>query len=279
MRDRAGEAIADAIADAVATSGRDAPFGARPTIAWSADARRILHADAAARPLADALAVDDAGRVRPDFAAGPRLAALAGGLAPLSGQRLEKVRFGGALAPLTTLACRRVTLPGGEPALITAFLSPLPALSPAPRARPEPPPPEGPSPADSMADVETAGDGERPILSDAPPEPDAPADPLARLAGRGVVRFVWRADAQGRFREVAPALAEVVGPQAAAIVGRSVAEVFADMADDPRGLVGRARGARRTRSAAARCCGGSTGAIRASRSTSPACRCSTATGA
>ena len=50
------------------------------------------------------------------------------------------------------------------------------------------------------------------------------------------MRFVWRADAQGRFRRSRPRSPRCRAA-GGAIVGRSVAEVFADMADDPRGLV------------------------------------------
>jgi PAS domain S-box-containing protein len=232
----AGLSTAQAAERAIARAG--APFDARPTLAWSADARRLLAASPAARPLAAALA-DEAGAVRDDLQAGPRLAALAGGTAPRAGQRLEKLRFArGALAPPATLACRRVTLDTGEEALLTAFLGPPPILPP--RAAHPAPLPDRPEPEPEVL-PEPAPEPDRPILSDGSrQEGDAPApapDPLARLAGRGVVRFVWRADADGRVLEVSPPLAEAVGPQAAAIVGRPLADVLADVAYDPRGLV------------------------------------------
>ncbi|WP_349370289.1 ATP-binding protein [Salinarimonas sp.] len=222
---------AQAAERAIARAG--APFDARPTLVWSADARRLLAASPAARPLAANLA-DETGAVREDLQAGPRLSALAGGLAPEAGQRLEKLRFArSALVAPATLACRSVTLDTGEEALLTAFLGPLPAVPPLPRS---------PAPA---ADRPILSDGSPPAPAPEAPEPGAPEpawesaapDPLARLAGRGVVRFVWRADAEARVLEVSPTLAETVGPQAAAIVGRPLADVLADVAHDPRGLV------------------------------------------
>ncbi|WP_372426899.1 PAS domain-containing sensor histidine kinase [Salinarimonas chemoclinalis] len=245
MDEVARAALAAFVAQAEATS----PFVTRPVLAWSADAGRILHASDGARALAAALVVDAQGTVRPDLAARERLAALAGGLAPEGAQRLERLRFRpGRLAAPTTLACRRLPLETGESVLLTAFLDGPPVLAPFVREPDAAPVPESsPSREDDGSGADEANDVAPPDAAAPEPEPEPrsepePApDPLAearaRLSGRGAVRFVWRADADGRVREVSPALADTVGAESAAIVGRGFAEILADVAHDPREIV------------------------------------------
>ena len=57
-----------------------------------------------------------------------------------------------------------------------------------------------------------------------------------RLIDRAV-KFVWQMDAERRFTLLSGELAEVIGPRAAAVVGRSWGEVAADLGLDPEGRV------------------------------------------
>ena len=166
-------------------------------LVWDTGIERLLWASPAAQGLGAALS-DSSGRVGRTLAARDRLRALASGLAPRHGMRLEKLRLDPArLAPAVTCACRIVNLENDELVLITALIGPLPAF---PQRREEPAPalPE-PTPA---------------------PAPET-ADPLEGFRPRGTVRFVWQADAQTRFIHVSAALAEVVGPMAGDIVGQT----------------------------------------------------------
>jgi PAS domain S-box-containing protein len=137
-----------------------------------------------------------------------RIKALAAGLAPTQGFRLERLRFDpGGLAPPSTCVSRLLHTAGGEPILLTAFLGPPPTLPRPPDRRATPPTPESP--------------------------PASIAVPEAPGRERGTVRFVWQADAEGRFTEVSPALADVVGADAADIVGRTWHEIQGRLVDDP----------------------------------------------
>ena len=182
-------------------------------LVWDTGIERLLWASPAAQGLGAALS-DSSGRVGRTLAARDRLRALASGVAPRHGMRLEKLRLDPArLAPAVTCACRIVNLENDELVLITALIGPLPAF---PQRREEPAPalPE-PTPA---------------------PAPET-ADPLEGFRPRGTVRFVWQADAQTRFIHVSAALAEVVGPMAGDIVGQTWDEVSRSVAEDPDGAV------------------------------------------
>ena len=140
-----------------------------------------------------------------------RIKALAAGLAPRQGFRLERLRFDpGGLAPPSTCVSRLLHTGDGETILLTAFLGAPPTL---PR-----PPDEGaagPTPESLPASIAVSGDTGAPGRE------------------RGTVRFVWQADAEGRFTEVSPALADVVGAGSADIVGRTWHEIQGRLVDDP----------------------------------------------
>lgn len=69
-------------------------------------------------------------------------------------------------------------------------------------------------------------------------ERDGPASAVPHLRGRGTVRFLWQADAQGRFASVSASLADTVGEGSAAIVGRTWSELAGDVVADDAGLSG-----------------------------------------
>ncbi|MFN3685622.1 ATP-binding protein [Salinarimonas sp.] len=212
----------------------------RPAIALDPDGRRLLHATHGARAIAEALVVDGAGRLRTDLPALARLADLAGKLPIEGAPRLERLRLAaGPLAVPSTLACRRIALDDGGAALVVVFLTPPPALAPLDRPRPTAIATRAETTGEGPAAVEiaTVPEPEPESAPEPEPEPEPAPDPLARLAGRGVVRFVWSSDAQGRIEAVSPILAETVGPQAGGIVGLTLAEVLATRAHDSRGLV------------------------------------------
>ena len=185
-------------------------------LAWDAAARLVwVSAGAQARPDTGVLPRPTAERIK----------YLAAGAAPRQGLRLERLRFDPSrLAPPITCACRLIEV-AGETVLVTAVVGPAPKRIP----RVEP------------AGASVPGAAEHPLGrgTSAPAPFGGLADPgaMARVRERGTVRFVWQADAEGRFTEVSPALAEVVGPASAAIVGRTWREIEGDLVEDPSGEV------------------------------------------
>src|SRR5829696_9006537 len=72
------------------------------------------------------------------------------------------------------------------------------------------------------------------------PRPRRPARRRRRSdRARGTVRFLWQADAEGRFSGVSEGLAAVVGEAGADLIGRRWDEL-GDLVDDPSGLVSQA---------------------------------------
>ena len=179
-------------------------------LVWSRDAGRILWASGPAAELRASLA-DASGAVHRAFPARARLAALAGGLAPRAGMRVERLRLepGGLGAP-STLACRILPL-GDEDCLVTVFLGRPPKLL------------SRPASADLAAESREGG---------LPPF-------VERLRRQGTRRFIWSIDRDGRFSSVSAPLAEVVGAGSAALVGRSWDEIAADIVIDADGAVAR----------------------------------------
>jgi PAS domain S-box-containing protein len=178
-------------------------------LAWDASVERIVWASPAATALRDVLTRDD-GLIDPSFAARARLAALADGLAPRQGMRLERLRLDPTrLATPVTCACRLVALPSGEAVLVTAIVGRVPKMAARPRRA-------------SMVE-ETAGEPLETATTPAPAWKPRPS---------GTVRFVWKADAETRFIQVSAALAEVVGPAAGGIVGRTWADLASSVVED-----------------------------------------------
>ncbi|MCB5175500.1 ATP-binding protein [Microvirga lenta] len=184
-------------------------------LVWNPSADRLLWASRAAEGLRWAFA-DEAGNILPHMRAKERLKALAGGLAPREGARLERLRFDPARPWLPVqCACRLAEAGPGEPVLVTLILGPVPKGV-------EPPRPHIPAAVPESAEVR----------SEAPAEPSAPPP-----TPQGTIRFVWQADPQTRFTLVSPQLGEAVGPMAADIVGRSWDEVSRSVVEDPDGIV------------------------------------------
>ncbi|MEA3041729.1 MAG: hypothetical protein QOC65_1218, partial [Sphingomonadales bacterium] len=211
---------------AVAQALREPSFAGLPpgglVLAWDAAARLVwVSAAAQGRPDAGELPHPTAERIR----------YLAAGAAPGHGLRLERLRFDPSrLAPPVTCACRLIEV-AGETVLVTAVVGPAPKRIPR-LAEPA---------ASVPAAAEDEGRRKDPLWGGTPAPapfgafPDAHA--MGRLRERGTVRFVWQADAEGRFVEVSPALAEVVGPASAGIVGRTWREIEGDLVEDPSGEV------------------------------------------
>src|SRR3954470_5238572 len=222
---------------------------------WEMPGERLLWASPAAQELRAALAAGPAGTVAADPRLRSRLRALAGGLAPQAGFRLERLRLDpSGLAAATTCACRRIVLPSGDEALLTAILGPTPKRTTRHLGGSAPAAGEPPVASDA-ADRDEAQSAMAPPSTDpgplAIPElatkragalPDEPAaesaearDPVAYLRPRGKVRFVWQADAAGRFTEISDLLAGIVGVERAKIIGRSWEEIVGPDIEDPSG--------------------------------------------
>src|SRR4051794_16940336 len=145
-----------------------------------ADGERLLWFSPGAGRLREALADED-GRLLRLHPLSERARALAGGLAPFAGLRLERIRLGSsALAPLVTCGFRQVGLSSGDRVLAIAIPGPIDPIAP----------------RDAAAAV--APDGGVPD-----PEPEGAAAAAAggpaaekRPRARGTVRFLWQADAE-----------------------------------------------------------------------------------
>jgi PAS domain S-box-containing protein len=194
---------------------------ARPESAlllWNLEGTRLLWASPAATMVREALVQDEEGGIGA-LPASMQLRALGQGLAPSRGARLERLRLDrNGLTPPAICACRRITLPSGGGALLTAIVGAVPKLSRStPRLR-----------LAENTGEERAGSG----------QPDQePDDPLRRLCGMGTVRFLWHTDAEGRFTYRSDTLADVVGQVGAAIVGRLWKEISSELVLDPTGAV------------------------------------------
>ncbi len=90
-----------------------------------------------------------------------------------------------------------------------------------------------------MTDETASADPQASAAVDEPAEEitPPPTEPEEAVRAAGPVRFVWRTDAGGLISEVSPDLARVVGEDAAAVVGRSFADVCADFGMDPAGEI------------------------------------------
>jgi PAS domain S-box-containing protein len=216
---------------AVAQVLREPSFASLPpgglVLAWDAAARLVWVAPMPQTP-------SDAGEL--PTAAAERIKFLAKGGAPRQGLRLERLRFDlSRLAPPVICACRLIDV-AGQNILVTAVVGPAPRRIPsvaeagasAPAAAAEEPVRHAPVRQDPL----WAG-----MPAVAPFAVFADPSAVGRLQERGTVRFVWQADAQGRFTEVSPALAEIVGSRNAAIVGRTWRDIEGDLVDDPSGEV------------------------------------------
>ena len=177
-------------------------------------AERILWASPAAAGLAEAMS-DSASQATSSFRA--RLADVASELSPGQGMRLERLRFEQArLAPPAVCACSMTTLDSGQRIFLTAIIGSVPKVFS--RARPP---------------VEARGESVAEEVQAASP---APVSIPMRKPSK-TVRFVWHADAEGRFTQVSPALADTVGPEAGNIVGRTWHELSQSLVEDPQGGV------------------------------------------
>ncbi|MDB5558015.1 MAG: sensor histidine kinase, partial [Enterovirga sp.] len=183
-------------------------------VAWDRRAERVLWTSPAARDFAR-LVADEEGRLTRAFPGHARLAALAGGLAPRAGMRIERIRFSDAEAESPAeLACRLLDV-DDETVLLTVFNGDLPAR------------------------VEAGQDAR------AAAEPQ-PAPFVERVRRQGRRRFIWSMDREGRFLTMSQPLADVVGPESAEVVGLSWAEVVESFAIDGEGRIGEAIASRAT---------------------------------
>lgn len=196
-------------------------------LVWDRAVERLLWASPAAEGLRDSFA-DPTGRLRPGLKARDRLKTLAEGSAPWEGSRLERLRLDPSRPWLpVSCACRLAFLENGEIVLVTALVGSVPKGAGRPHS------------VEAQAAAPTPSEPALPL-----PEPESKA--LAPEEMQGPVRFVWQADAQTRFTQVSPALAEVVGPMAADIVGLTWDEVARSVVEDPDGAVAALFAQRRT---------------------------------
>jgi PAS domain S-box-containing protein len=184
-------------------------------IVMSGDGREVVHANAAGQALAEAGFSPLTAR---------RLVALAEGLAPLGGVRLERLDMAGTsgLIPVTC-ACRRLRLVDGSIVLLVAvqrvpgLMHPaLPAVAAARNV---------PAPASASLLAPEA----EPAMSPANSVP-------AQKAGK--VRFLWEVEPDGRFRMLSAEVDALFGTgRAAAMIGRRWQEITGDLVHDGEGAV------------------------------------------
>ena len=188
-----------------------------PVLVWDRGIERLLWTSPAAEGLGEAF-TDRTGRLVPDLRARERLRALAAGAAPREGARLERLRLN-PIRPWQPVpcACRLARLENGEEVLVTALLGPVPQGFERPSAPSAPQAEQGiPSEPAHTPSAEASSPQEKP---------------------RGSIRFVWQADAEARFTQVSPALAEAVGARAGDIVGRTWDELTRTVVSDPEGEI------------------------------------------
>ena len=182
-------------------------------LVWDRSGERLLWASPSAAGLREAFA-DEAGHVLPDFRARERIRTLAGGEAPWQGLRQERLRLDPTRPWLpVACACRMASLDDGDTVLVTALSGPMPKVGSRPRT------------------LRQAV--EAPSLDE--PRRDASAEPALRQAGP--IRFIWHTDAQTRFTDVSPDLAQAVGAMAGNIVGLTWDELSRSRVEDPDGAV------------------------------------------
>jgi PAS domain S-box-containing protein len=187
---------------------------------WDLEGSRLLWASSPAAGLRETLSEDAEGHVSAAFQARGQLRALGQGLAPAQGARLERIHFEASrLTPPVTCACRRIVLPSGEGALLTAIIGPLPRFARLASAR--------------RGIDQTASVGVPDQALAAPKDGGRREPPEGKRRQAGPVRFLWHTDASGRFTYCSDALAEVVGQQSAAIVGRTWDEIAGELVLDP----------------------------------------------
>src|SRR5208282_5235007 len=220
---------------------------------------RVVHANDAALAL---FAVADCDGLTQrlfgsDEPAARRLAHLARTILPGAAARLERLTLGFDPPPETvTFLCRRT--PGANPLLVLAGLGwragqprghtavAVEAQTWGPQSAPQPEPEKAPWP-----EPEKVYQPESEKL--AIPEPAGAADLAAlrselerRLPGPHPARFLWRTDAANIVTEMAPILAEIVGPGCASIVGRDLVAAAGALGLDPRGELTQALSGRAT---------------------------------
>ena len=197
---------------------------------WDRSGERLLWSSASAAWLRQSFAVDDEGRPEPGLPALERLQALGRGLAPRRGIRIERLWFDvNRLAPPVTCGCRIIALPSGEEILLTAPVEQTFILTSGQLLGP-------PKSAEKVGDDVVVSDSaiaQRFTSGRSEmPEPSAIEDASVR-PHRGTVRFTWQADPATRFSAVSPALSEIVGPESAAIIGRTWTEIASECVVDP----------------------------------------------
>jgi PAS domain S-box-containing protein len=177
-------------------------------LAWDAQAGRVLWASPAAQDFAQRVA-DSEGRVTAGFPGRERLAALAGGLAPRAGMRVERLRFSSDTAEAPAeLACRLIQVDGAD-VLLTVFSGAPPAHI-------------------GGEEAHAAGTGD---------EQQHPAPFVERVRRHGRRRFIWSIDREGRFASMSSPLGEVVGPENAAVIGLTWADILERWVVDAQGRI------------------------------------------
>ena len=184
-------------------------------VAWDAGAEHVLWASEAARPFIDGLA-DSNGRIRTKFPDRDRLTALACGIGPRRGVKVERIRFSQDDGEPSEISCRLLDV-AGKPVLLTIFSG-------------QPP---------SMAGEDGAG---APAAGDEP----SPAPFVERVRRHGRRRFIWSMDQTGRFLSISAPLGEVVGPENASLAGMTWDEALARLVIDPEGRLAECFAARST---------------------------------
>lgn len=184
-------------------------------LVWDAEGDRVAYGNTGAR----ALLGPQLDAERMPLATRRRLSALAQGLAPRDGLRLERLRLtAGFAASLMTCGCKLLSQ---DPRPILALGIPAAELARAGVAVPEEPAPPGPAAA--------------PVTQDAPAEGCSPAaaEPAPPLARAATLRFLWTSGPAGEISSLSPNMATLVGAEASAtLVGSNWSSLLGTMVID-----------------------------------------------
>ncbi len=166
-------------------------------LVWDNTGERLVWASTAAIPLREALTGGHDGRPVLPVTDAIRIKALAEGDAPRHGMKIEHLRlFPIPDAALLACLCRLISLPQIGTLLVVAIA--------------------GPAEQAEMPDD----------LKPNTPARTPPASFAERLRRGETTRFLWQANAQAQITNLSPNFAQTVGPQSAAIIGKTWPDVL-----------------------------------------------------
>lgn len=192
-----------------------------PILAMQGDPLRILFLNPAAQAVFGADRATLAARLLGgEDESSRRLAALVESVRQGAALRLERLRLDFADGPQTvTILCRKLEEPDAPDYFVLAALGLRAASRDADMPAQEPPP------------QETRQAPVSPVST--PVSAESLRERLIGAGGARAPRFLWKTDADGRFVDATHVLADVAGPEASDILGRTVEEVVFSLGLDP----------------------------------------------